>query len=530
MNEIIDSLWVLRKTRDASKKFYPQGDNIGYLKKCSEILHTYFSCRLGEKYLYSALSHKKSGNSFDLVGSENSGEGYNFVSGLPESIQKKVKEISRKAKNGDTINLTNALLSEEITFDFYFLFNKSAETYSYSNKNRESIWQEETDKWLCFDDFVFEANFIDFKTEKDNIIKINDFILTFLKPPGFDFERTAEYLHNYCTLGQEFKTIYPKKEFILHLVSPGGISEFQYNLLLSLATSKPLSRQEFAEINFVLYRLVSQTAIEQIKEANYQNLLILRSGMGHFLKNRVFASSNSVEKIKAQNTTRNKIIDENCKILSSSFTSLGDIGKLFQIISDAIKNKSVFSTTDGSINKTWVQKEEIYITNVLQKFIDNVFFSKKSLTLNVRFNYIGDSIDHICILPFIKNNDEVFLPKEWIYRELIYEFVLNAGKYAPSQHDIFEMEIVYNSINNLLILSNKVKDDQIEFITQDGKFNECIETFNSISKTNLPELSGLAFVDEFLNISGMGSLFAKLSINMKRFYIGLKLNGLTQNK
>ncbi|MFA5971902.1 MAG: hypothetical protein WC780_06095 [Lentimicrobiaceae bacterium] len=272
MKKITDSLSVLRLTRKASEKFYPPGDNtppdhIGYLKKCSKILHKYFSSSLSEKYLYSALSHKKNRDSFDLVDSKNSGDGYNFISNLPVPIRKIVKKISRDAKANKTINLTNVLLSEKITFDFYFLFNKSIPDYSYKDKVEDNniIWQKHTDKWLSFDDFTFTEDLNKFKIK--NRTKIKKFIRTFKTPPEFDFDRTAEYLYNYYSLGQEYKNKYQNDNFILHLVSPGGISEFQYNLLLSIATSEPLSRQEFADINFILYRLVSQTAIEKIKEA-----------------------------------------------------------------------------------------------------------------------------------------------------------------------------------------------------------------------------------------------------------------------
>lgn len=489
MNEslvIKTSLDVLREVYKSSRKNYSsesnQHNHSRFLYESNIILHEYFKNNLSDSYLYSCISFKSENEELSLVDGvdDTEGIGYNFSDGIQSSIKDLVNQIFKDAKNKKTINLTEVLLSKlKDPHDFYFL-SQPCESY-----NRD-FWSTDFDKHFLLSDLMPEAD-LDLFTNQ-NRSAINKFISLLSDDytiGSIDFSKAGMYLHNYKLLEKEYLRLHPDDHYYLHLIRP-GISEFRYNLLLSLATKKPLSKEEFALINFFLYRIVSQTAIEKIKEAERLKSLHAANYGVHVIKTKLS------EVIRTKASTIGVLIANEYKgIVTDHIDSIDKLIKHAEIINVASKIAQDKSKSDILKNllkadficeSSLFSEREFNLSEILNDKIDE----NNSSANNTKLNKVRGE----CLVPnnFLTLSEEDTTKKYWFNREFyltLSETILENFKDHAVERD-FDNILNISFTNDCIEVKNTLlqdcKDKETELTGIFGLFKNILEHKFGIAK------------------------------------------------
>jgi hypothetical protein len=261
MNE---ELKIVREINEHTRKNYDlsiKNDHSNFLMGSRDSFHDFFEAKLRNDYFFSALAVKNknpASKPFTVVGEGEEGAGYKYASMLsPDRLSNAKKAIinllaTAQDINRSAINVTSLLLEKEEGFDLFFT-EKVTDYRDIVNRNVK-----------CFElgELTFHADvsiFCRINAEKIAAFKANFNSLNLSKEFTED-EQYGKYLWHYKNLERIFG-----RPFYVHFIRP-GINYWDYNLLLALATARRLEPEELAFIDLVVYRIVSQTAIEEVKK------------------------------------------------------------------------------------------------------------------------------------------------------------------------------------------------------------------------------------------------------------------------
>lgn len=334
INSEYDSLHFLRDVYWASKKYYDISNGIHlhkeYFVASNKYLDTYFEKNLKERYIYSLISFKSEviNENYSNNSPIGSTADYNFNEEIDnEGFKKNVKLLFQEAKSGEVINLTQLLLTKQNSHDFYLFSSENC-------IKKMSFWDENLDKGFNL------SNLIWFEDKKDfwecNHEAVKSFRESIDNENFYKNEndlKFSNYLWHYKNVEVEYMKMFPSKSFYVHFIRP-SVNEFQYNILLSLVTNEPLRRNEFSDINYFLYRILSNTVIEKIKESEKLKSQESINMSTHILKTHISeAVLSEIEILNQRKESYNididtSVLEENCKNL---FTLTGILNLLTKI-------------------------------------------------------------------------------------------------------------------------------------------------------------------------------------------------------
>lgn len=391
-DSINDGVDVLRQVLMASEECYNLEKDIhnhqAYLTYCNQILDYYFENCLGEKYIYSLISFKNELNSLNSIGSTNDSNDVNFNfngNALNNSqiniLKPLLNNLFEDAKTGLSINLTELLLHKRKSHDFYILSSDEC-------KEKMEFWDNNNDKHFSMKNIVwhlnkeefFKLNKIEienFKTVVDNENYFNDFQL----------QNFSNYLWHYKNLEITYKNHFPDKELYVNLIRP-AINEYQYNILLSLVTNEPLSRVEFSNINFFLYRILSNTVIEKIKSEERLKRIESESMTTHNFKTYIQSEIiNEFNTYKREDEIEDKI--KTIELIESNCVNLFTLTGVINLVSKLHDKESLFET--GEYDKLLSKcKQIINVKNVIDNYNAK---SKRKGSPQIEANFIGNVED-----------------------------------------------------------------------------------------------------------------------------------------
>lgn len=489
--QVYDSLQVLRDIQDATLENYDTDTNRHFhqtfLKTCSGILDKYLREIFKDDYLYSGISYRSDDGSVELV-EDQSRLGYYFGDRCSDSFKEKVNIIFEKAKSKKTINLTNVLLKAKPPFDYYFLFGSSEDAYN-------KVWSQTParcyDKYFLIDKLEYKEKLEDFisldkEAGQQNRKIINDFIDIFKGLQTVDFEKIADYLYNYRVLAKQYQDDFNDTNYVLHLISPGGITEFQYNLLLSLATKRPLTREEHANINFILYRIVSQTAIEKIKEAEQLSAINMVNYSVHKIKTELNFrvrrhASNLLHLVKVEDR-------KYCTALINAIDTTIKRASFVNIISKIAENKPmsevIADLSREEIGQLIKKGKNLGHYNMIEQLNERIREHNKKNTGKLLNEANGS-----CNIPFTFLSKEDFYLSEEFYDSLCDTIIENFNHHAVTKsHDnIMNLAFTKNELN----ISNEIREE----LTGNN------ETHNSNKHKLTGNLGALKAILNFLKIA-----------------------------
>lgn len=253
-------LKVFREINEAATKYYADKNSFKhdeFLSACNQILCKFFSKYLHDNFIFSTLSFTNKGK-LHLVNEKDGNNIYNFCSNVNEwqSLLAKIKSYIKEIEDGKIISLTNVLLDKNIKQDLFLIHADS--TYS------PTILGDKIQEYKL-NAVAFNPTPADFIKENEKCIE--DFANKFANPLYTENTnyKYGKYIWNYYELAKDYSTNNAHADFLIHFIKP-SIVEFDYNLLLSLATNRLLEDDELAFINLLMHRIVSQTAIEKVEE------------------------------------------------------------------------------------------------------------------------------------------------------------------------------------------------------------------------------------------------------------------------
>lgn len=254
-------LKTFRKINDSAVKLYfakTEFDHDEFLYECLGHIKDYFEKILGDDFIYIAISFTNK-QRLSFVGEAKKEvvfKGHKFAKKLKKSQKKELfgllEQYIEEANDLKIISLTKILLDKEIKKDVFINFSEHPYPSTLLNDKISEI------KLYSRRGYLEEIEF-----DRTHSKKIKLFSQEFQS--SLNYESYLKYFHNYYTLGNKYKD-FKGKDFLIHFIKP-SILEFDYNLLLSLATSRKLSKDELALVNLLMHRIVSQTATEKVQEA-----------------------------------------------------------------------------------------------------------------------------------------------------------------------------------------------------------------------------------------------------------------------
>lgn len=276
----MNSIDTVRQINQIARNHYHKDDEVFdhkmYLQDCFTCLQDYFISEFPQKYLFSALTQKYEGTKrlIEVVKADegNKGTGYHFADGTNILFEPTIAELLKDIESGICISLTRTLLRDKKKGKDLFFY--SGDPYKYpvvkeaDEKARIDFFRLSSLKIgpeaSTFEDFL-EASPDDGANNRESI---GQFVYTLeMKEEAeqFSFEKVAKLLWYYKRMQVQYQDRHPEKDFIVHFIRPSFI-DFDYNILLSLATNGHLHHDELSYIYLLVYRIVSQTAFEKTKE------------------------------------------------------------------------------------------------------------------------------------------------------------------------------------------------------------------------------------------------------------------------
>ena len=276
----MNSIDTVRQINQIARNHYRNDDEVFdhkmYLQDCFTCLQHYFTSEFPQKYLFSALTQKHEGTRklVEVVKADelNKGTGYHFAEGANILFEPMIAELLEDIESEICISLTRTLLRDKKKGKDLFFYSREPYGDTVVKMADEkarieffpllplNIGSESS----TFEDFI-DASTTDGINNKERIIRFVDTLEVEGESEQYRFEKVARLLWYYKRMQVKYQDQHREKDFIVHFIRPSFI-DFDYNILLSLATNEHLHHDKLSYIYLLVYRIVSQTAFEKTKE------------------------------------------------------------------------------------------------------------------------------------------------------------------------------------------------------------------------------------------------------------------------
>jgi hypothetical protein len=313
-------------------------DHLRFLQMCNQTLYEYFEQLYDDKLVYCTLAYKSNiKKTFEIVPGKDDLTGYNFGKMVNDSFRQSLKMLLDESQDINSqiiINLTNILLNKSYGCDLFFVEDEDDYISIGVNNSQESNiktfplgkikYDEDIEKFMIINEGLINT-FIE-------LIRVEDFP---------DNKQYARYLWHYKKIGLEMPG-----NFYVHFIRPSFI-DFNYNILLALATTQQLTETEIAIIDLIVYRIIGQTAVEKSKE--FQEIQSKRalSVESHALQTQLQTTI-----IPLKNDFKDKLVYHKKKI-NNAFEEMNRVVSI--AIDESTSNKEELMYLD-SITKIYIDK------------------------------------------------------------------------------------------------------------------------------------------------------------------------------
>lgn len=485
----ISTLQLIRDLNALSEYHYSKTsiqphDHQAYLKDCNEKLYKFFLDYFNDCFLFSALSFidRTDGTIKIAEGNGQHITHYNFVpfnnyNEVASEIHAALKEI----EDNKLVSMTKILLSENNKFDLFF----SDEIYSSEIINNNAK--------------ILNLPLSEFKVEKtgESFYKahkqqIDNFCIELeAKTRFFNFanDNMGKFIWHFKKIASLYSSANNNKPFLIHFIRP-SIIEFNYNLLLSLATNRTLSVEELSFVDLFIYRIVSQMVTEQLSEAQKLKSLNSISFATHAIK----TTLQGVLLPQAQVTLENVVPEYRSK-QEKYIRDIQDIMKLTELVN--VSSKIVAGYSKREICENLLQTgllsspEDISYSEVnLSDILNNI------ISLN---NELGNRtfiplLEMDCLIPFDFLKIENYILNEKFYRHFCLTAFENFYTHGVGSKNWCD-KISISYMNAKIIVSNKIKlknKSQLENREITGNialYKNIVEKTFKVGKV-VPELKG----------------------------------------
>jgi hypothetical protein len=444
-----------------------QNNHVEFLSSCHRELAEYFKNLFGDSFIFSALSYA-SGNMLHHIDEENNNSyifNENFVKSHLE-LKSELQNYKGEIANGESISMTKILLNKN---------RKSYKDLFFINTN--DTLKEKDDSESIFKYLLLNFNNNKVLYYKNNRATLDSFYDEFFN----DYDNKDlydKYVWNHHKLANLYKLSNDNKDFLLHYIKP-SIIEIDHGLLLSLATNRALIEDELAFVNLILYRIVSQTVSEKMKEVEKMKTKTMFSLTTHSLKTHL-----NTTVIKTKNTFNDKL-DAYPQLKSDFEEHSIEVDTLFHLT-------TLLSLIDKIDNPDKFKEAAI-----------EVLFSKNLIKYNLKQHLEKFNKRHIERFP-IEISPEIEIV---IFPLKIYGLYFGEKLFELLFNTVFENILAHGKP------SNKVKNLSLEFNTDNWIFSN--EIVNEIVE-----------IDE-QKVKGNLSLFKKLIEETKSGNLNIKSENYT---
>ncbi len=398
---MIDKLSTFRNLNEQALKLHSKSvAHEDYLKECDCSLFEYFKSDFKKDFIFSAFSYKTKAGDIKIVkqGEDNTDNiGYNFNVDCGEKFENTRTELNSLIKKIDktTISLTSILLNENCDKDFVL--------FCASNEYEKGILSDKIHP-LNFNHNSCYENLEDF--EKSLSKEITLFKNSFPTFSNYTIEMYVEYFWGYYNICKAYQTENSTTDIYIHFIKPSA-TLFDYNILLSLATKRPLLSDEIAFINLLMHRIVSQTGIEKSEEVKQHATRaaisqVMARNMSHNIGSHVM--SNLTDGIELSKKINEKVI---CKAYEASFkfennedniirqlaTYNNYVKSRMDYLSDITFGTPVMQTNKKVISELFQDLDEVRL------LLDNISGLSKNFPYKINFAIEGNKKELTVAIP-----------------------------------------------------------------------------------------------------------------------------------
>ena len=294
--------------------------------------------------------------------------------------------------------------------------------------------------------------------------------------------------------------------------------------ILSICSKNPLNEDRLLRWSIVANKVFRTILLHEIHlwRTHEQNAKIGAAAysVGHNLKNRVADGANIIRNVRMDLAEFKKLmtldnggretIDEIRKRLQNvqvRVQSLANTGNLLDLMSRGLTSASpslIFSEKD-----VWHETTDLDLTALIEDFSrsKSEFISKEGKYSNI----ILEPGDRAGIEPFILADRKAIRPATFVYEELILELLINAISYGHSYVDAGK---------KLVDVHIRLEAEDVIFRnTASGDFDDWGSSFEDLEVYSAKEIGhgGLRYLDDFLQLTQIGSLWFSLNKSTKDF-------------
>lgn len=447
----MEKIKIIRAINKASQDYYDPVNNkhehLQYLNICNVLLFDYFkSCLEKEnknKFLFSALTYKNESNyetPFDIVKGNHDETNYNFPDDATDEEKKAVGELLEDAgEKKEAISLTTSLLLKNPGSDFIFFNGYEYTTGESGIVNQISIKSYDLGKLIFTED---KKQF-----ENDNADQIRTFTDKLDLNGDYTFSQYARYLWHYKRFQQLYYKRTQSNNFYVHFIRPSVI-EFDYNLLLSLATSEQLEPNQLAFIDLLIYRIVSQTAIEKIKQDEEIERLRNVSASTHVIQTTIrglFAPP--LNSLLGENDIDLRILE--LQKAKNKFIKYAEVINLMSKLSSSFKDENEIKKSLKGSDLFTVNKQEI---GDIKSVCDEIIVLRQSDPSLAKLTF---TLNNGCLSgkAFVYANE--YYPAKSFYELLLLTIIENVVKHGAA--DDGKLTVTMNLSEKEIAIENKSK-------------------------------------------------------------------------
>ncbi len=246
-----------------SRRGGPFNNHLEYLGNCNELLINYLKEELKENFVFYGLTWMDKKNNYNFVPSGYNEQTsikdkqYEFGNQTASAVREFLEtEYLSAIDNGEIISMTVSTLSETPGPDLIFYSGQASE-YSHPIK-------EESDNAKIQFFNLQDVRLIKGKDGVECDKKCIEKLKKGLKLSG-EANQVKRLVYYYKKLEKLFYTTNTEKPFIIHFIRPYFV-EFEYNLLLTLSTSRLLKSETLAFIDSILHMIVGLLSTKTIRE------------------------------------------------------------------------------------------------------------------------------------------------------------------------------------------------------------------------------------------------------------------------
>lgn len=510
-------LEIFRKVNEITETYYghQQRDHSAFLSECHKELSSHFIRYFNnDTFIFSALSYSVNNmlHHVDEHKEQDKDKSYLFnkkqVKGW-QILKHELREYKKQVKKGEMISMTKLLL-DKINIPLKDLFFICSESVHYS----QDIINEK----------IFEYALKNFNLDKEiyritNHNELNRFYKSY-KNESNDWNAYVKYVWNHHKLAELYKSHNENKDFVLHYIKP-SIKELDYGLLLSLATNRPLTTDELTFVNLILYRIVSQTKTEKMKEERITDLIQTTYSLGHNLKNRLIDSDKLMKDLvldisdSSLDCNEKEELVRNANNVSKKINSLFNTGKILDLTGRFM--------TENKWEENWLTDNCLNICSFIETFENDTF-----IDINMHGKYAKINIEGLSKKLIIEKwlNEDTRRPADFVYEELFFEMFINALNYGKEyiDNDRKYVDIFISSEGNDIKISNTTFKE----IKNNEKFKHLSKGIPI--KPNLIRHGGLRYMFKFLSQTETGDIDIVLDKENNIFTVVLKLKGISNGK